>query len=94
VEAGIDYSIGRKIPAWLDSLGLEEVAGEGHTAHFNGGSNWATYWTATIRELTPTLLKSGHVTRKMLEGFHSNYQDPHYWTSIMTFIENWGRKPA
>jgi SAM-dependent methyltransferase len=94
VEAGIDYSIGRKIPAWLDSLGLEEIAGEGHTAQFNGGSRWAAYWTATIRELAPSLLKSGHITGKMLEEFHSCYHDPHYWTSIMTFIENWGRKPA
>jgi SAM-dependent methyltransferase len=94
VEAGIDYSIGRKIPAWLDSLGLEEVAGEGHTAQFNGGSRWATYWTSTIRELAPALLKSGHVTGKMLEDFYSCYEDPHYWTSIMTFVENWGCKPA
>ncbi len=93
VEAGIDYSIGRKIPGWLDSLGLDEVAGEGHTAQFNGGSRWATYWTATMGELAPALLKSGHVTGKMLEEFHSCYQDPHYWTSIMTFVENWGRKP-
>jgi SAM-dependent methyltransferase len=92
LEAGIDYSIGRKIPAWLDSLGLEEVAGEGHTAQFNGGSSWATYWTATIQELAPALLKSGHVTEQLLEQFHSSYQDPHYWTSVMTFIENWGRK--
>ena len=94
VEAGIDYFIGRKIPAWLDSLGLVEVAGEGHTAQFNGGSRWATYWTSTMRELAPALLKSGHVTGKMLQEFHSFYQDPHYWTSIMTFVENWGRKPA
>ncbi len=94
VEAGIDYSIGRKIPAWLDSLGLEQVAGEGHTAQFNGGSRWAAYWTATVRELAPALLKSGHITGKMLEEFHSCYEDPHYWTSIMTFIENWGRKPG
>ena len=35
VEAGIDYFVGRKIPVWLDSLGLEDVAGEGHTAQFN-----------------------------------------------------------
>jgi SAM-dependent methyltransferase len=94
VEAGIDYSLGRKIPAWLDSLGLEDVAGEGHTAQFNGGSRWAAYWSATLRELEPALLKSGHITPKMLEEFHVRYQDPHYWTSIMTFIENWGRKPG
>jgi SAM-dependent methyltransferase len=31
VEARIDYFIGRKIPAWLDSLGLKDVAGEGDT---------------------------------------------------------------
>ena len=92
VDAGIDYSIGRNIPAWLDSLGLEEVAGEGHTAQFNGGSDWATYWTATMRELAPALLKSGYITGKMLEEFHSCYQDPHYWTSIMTFTENWGKR--
>jgi hypothetical protein len=30
----------------------------------------------------------------MLEEFHSYYQDPRYWTGIMTFIETWGRKPA
>jgi SAM-dependent methyltransferase len=93
-EAGIDYSIGRKIPAWLDALGLQDVAGEGHTAMFNGGSLWATYWTATIQELAPRLLQSGHITAKMLEEFQALYRDPHYWTSIMTFTGNWGRKPA
>jgi 2-polyprenyl-3-methyl-5-hydroxy-6-metoxy-1,4-benzoquinol methylase len=94
VEAGIDYFVGRKIPAWLDSLGLKNVAGEGHTAQFNGGSDWATYWTETVRELTPSLVKSSYVTEKMLEEFHARYQDPHYWTTIMTFTANWGRKPA
>ncbi len=69
VEAGIDYSIGRKIPAWLDSLGLEDVAGEGHTAQFNGGSNWATYWTATMRELTPALLSRVTLPRKWWRSF-------------------------
>jgi SAM-dependent methyltransferase len=93
-EAGIDYFIGRKIPAWLDELGLQDVAGEGQTAMFNGGSPWATYWTATMQELAPRLIKSERVTAKMLEEFHALYQDPHYWTSIMSFIGNWGRKPV
>ena len=94
VEAGIDYSIGRKIPAWLDLLGLKDVAGEGHTALFNGGSDWAAYWTQTVRELAPSLLKLGCVTGKLLDEFHTRYDDPHYWTSVMTFTANWGRKPA
>jgi hypothetical protein len=24
----------------------------------------------------------------------TRYQDPHYWTSVITFAANWGRKPA
>jgi len=94
VETGIDYFIGRKIPAWLDSLGLENIAGEGHTAHFNGGSDWATYWIQSIRELGSSLLKSGYVTGKMIEEFYARYQDPHYWSSVITFTATWGRRPA
>jgi SAM-dependent methyltransferase len=93
-EAGIDYFVGRKIAGWVDSVGLKDVAGEGHTAHFNGGSEWAAYWTESVRELAPSLLKSGHVTETMLEDFQTCYQDPHYWTSVMTFTANWGRRPV
>jgi SAM-dependent methyltransferase len=91
-EAGIDFFVGRKISAWLDSFGLQGVSGEGHTAQFNGGSAWAAYWVETMRMLTPTLLKSGHFNDKMLEEFHAFYQDRHYWTSVITFTANWGRK--
>ena len=94
VEANIDYFIGRKVPAALDSLGLRDVAGEGHTAWFNGGSDWANYWTSTIEELAPALQKSTSVTEPMLDEFRARYTDPHYWTSVMTFTANWGRKPA
>ncbi len=94
VEAGIDFFIGRKITVWLDSLGLENIAGEGHTAHFNGGSDWAAYWTQTMQVLASSLLKSGYITGKMLEDFYARYQDPHYWTSVMTFTANWGRRLA
>jgi SAM-dependent methyltransferase len=93
-EAGIDYFIGRKIPAWLDSLGLEDIAGEGYTAQFNGTSDWAEYWIQSMRELAPSLLKSGHVTENILNEFYVRYQDPHYWTSVITFTANWGRRPA
>ena len=91
-DAGIDYFIGRRISSWLDALGLEQVSGEGYTAQFNGGSPWATYWTETMRELAGPLLKSGHVTENMLREFHAAYQDPHCWTSVITFTAKWGRK--
>jgi len=58
-----------------NSLGMKEVAGEGDTAHFNDGSDWARYWKDTMRELAPALLKSGHVSEGLVEEFHSHYQN-------------------
>jgi SAM-dependent methyltransferase len=92
-DSGIDYFIGRKIPAWMDSLGLKEIEGEGHTAHFNVGSAWAKYWIDTIRELSPSLQKPGYVTNEMLDAFLAHFQNSHYWTSVITFVANAGRKP-
>jgi SAM-dependent methyltransferase len=93
-DSGIDYFIGRKIPAWMDSLGLKEIESEGHTAQFNGGSAWAKYWVDTIRELWPSLRKPGYLTNELLDAFLGHYQDPHYWTSVITFVADFGRKPA
>jgi hypothetical protein len=28
----------------------------------------------------------------MLEDFRACYEDPRYWTSVITFVANWGRK--
>jgi len=94
VDAKIDYFIGREVPAWLDSFGLLDVAGEGHTAWFNGGSDWANYWKSTMQELAPALIRSKHVPESMLEMFWAHYKNPHYWTSVITFTANWGRKPG
>jgi SAM-dependent methyltransferase len=90
----IDYFVGRKIPAWLDSLGMKGVAGEGCTISFNGGSDWARFWTNTIRELEPSLMNSGAITGAMLTEVYGHYADPRYWTSVITFTATWGRKPA
>lgn len=89
--AEIDYFIGTKIAGWLDELGLEDVSGEGHTAAFNGGSRWATYWTETIRELQPKLRE--FISDEQFRAFFAHYEDPHYWTSVISFVATSGRKP-
>lgn len=94
IEANIDYFIGRKIPFWLASLQLEKVVGEGYTPYFNGGSDWARYWSATMTELAPSLMKSGHISLALFEEFKARYQDPCYWTSVISFIGIWGHKPV
>jgi SAM-dependent methyltransferase len=94
VDAGIDYFIGRKIPGWLDSLGVKDITSEGQTANFNGGSDWANYWIATIRELQPSLLKGGYINPALLKEFETCYVDPHYWASLITFNATLGRKAS
>jgi SAM-dependent methyltransferase len=94
VDAGIDYFIGRGIAEWLDSLGMEQAAAEGYTPLFNGGSPWSQYWIETMRELRPRLLESGHITANNFLEFDACFVDPHYWTSVLTMVASWGRKPG
>jgi SAM-dependent methyltransferase len=94
VSEGIDYFIGRKMPALLSRLGLENVGGEGSTAMYAGGSPWSTYWLDTVQELRPALLKSGDATENLLSSFQTAYNDPQIWTSAITFVASWGSKPA
>ena len=51
---GIDYLIGRRLPATLATLGMEGIEATAETALYNGGSPWAEYWTRTVIELAGT----------------------------------------
>jgi SAM-dependent methyltransferase len=92
-SVGIDYFIGRKMPSLLVGLTLEAVAAEGHTALYNGGSPWAIYWLETLKELRPRLAESGHITERLISEFDNLYSDPRFWTSAITCVAAWGRKP-
>lgn len=92
-SVGIDYFRGRQIPSLLAGLGLEVVAAEGHTTLYNGGSPWATYWLETLQELWPRLVESGHITEILRSEFDTQYSDPRFWTSAITFIASSGRRP-
>jgi hypothetical protein len=92
-SVGINYFIGRTMPGLLTTAGLDNVAAEGTTAMYRGDSPWAKYWLETIDELRPRLLESGSMTRPMLTHFHRSYTDTRLWTSAITFVASWGRKP-
>jgi SAM-dependent methyltransferase len=92
-SVGVDYFIGRKMPSLLAASKLKAVAAEGNTALYNGGAPWAIYWLETIKELRPRLLDSGHLTETSISAFDNLYADPKFWTSAISFIASWGRKP-
>lgn len=92
-EEGIDYFIGRKLPAMLAELELEDIEATAQTALYNGGSLWARYWAQTIGELRPRLEDSGHLDRRLIDTFLAHCDEPDWWTQTIAFTAVRGRAP-
>jgi SAM-dependent methyltransferase len=84
-EQGIDYFIGRRLPAMLSGLGLEDVGATAETAHYNGGSAWAMYWRQTVAELRTRLVASGRLDDRSIDAFLARCADPGWWTQTIAF---------
>lgn len=93
-EQGIDYFIGRRLPATLSGLGLQEVGATAETALYHGGSLWAQYWVETVVELRPRLVASGKLDDRSIDTFLAQCADPAWWTQTIAFTAARGRVPA
>ncbi len=93
-EQGIDYHVGRKLAPRLAALGLEQIAGTAETAVYNGGSDWADYWTQTIVELRDGLVASGKLDDRHIDHFLAACADPGWWTQTIAFTAVHGRTPS
>jgi SAM-dependent methyltransferase len=91
---GIDYFIGRRLPAMLARLGLDEVRATAETALYNGGSAWAEYWRQTVTELRPRLVASGQLDDRSIDTFLAQCAEPAWWTQTIAFTAVGGRVPA
>jgi SAM-dependent methyltransferase len=90
---GIDYFIGRRLPAMLSRLGLEDVTATAETALYNGGSPWAQYWRETVIELRPRLTESGRLDASSIDTFLAHCADASWWTQTIAFTAVAGRRP-
>jgi SAM-dependent methyltransferase len=90
-EQGIDYFIGRRLPAMLSALGLRDVTATAETAHYNGGSAWAVYWRQTVIELRARLLASGKLDDNLIDTFLARCADAAWWTQTIAFTAAAGR---
>jgi SAM-dependent methyltransferase len=91
---GIDYFVGRRLPAMLARRGLVDVEASAETALYNGGSLWARYWQQTVRQLRPRLEESGAVPRQLVDVFLMQCGDPAWWTQTIAFTAVAARVPA
>jgi SAM-dependent methyltransferase len=93
-EAGIDFFIGRKLPAMLADLELEDISAVAETPLYDGGSAWARYWMETVAELRPRLEDSGHLDRRSIDTFLAHCDEPDWWTQSIAWTAVHARKPA
>jgi SAM-dependent methyltransferase len=93
-EEGIDYFIGRRLPAMLQRRGLRDIQATAETALYNGGSLWAGYWRETVTELRPRLVASGKLGDPSIGAFLRYCADPAWWTQTIAFTAVSGRAPA
>jgi SAM-dependent methyltransferase len=90
-EQGIDYFIGRWLPAMLSRAGLQAVTATAETALYNGGSDWARYWEQTVIELRTRLVSSGRLDDRTIDTFLTRCADPAWWTQTIAFTAASGR---
>jgi SAM-dependent methyltransferase len=93
-QQGIDYFIGRRLPATLAELGLDGIAATAETALYNGGSEWARYWRLTIIELRDRLVEDGKLDSQLVDAFLARCADRSWWTQTIAFTVVHGRMPA
>jgi SAM-dependent methyltransferase len=91
---GIDYMIGRRLPAALAALGMESIEATAETALYNGGSLWAQYSTRTVIELRDRLIASGDLDDRSIDAFLGHCADPAWWTQTIAFTAVRARAPA
>lgn len=93
-EQGIDYAIGRSLPRRLVGLGLEQVSATAETALYNGGSDWARYWTQTIVELRGSIVELGALDDDSVDAFLRCCADRDWWTQTIAFTSVSARMPT
>jgi SAM-dependent methyltransferase len=88
---GVDYHLGRRLPALLAAAGLEQIDATAETALYNGGSPWSLYYKETMVELRERLLESEEFDRRLIDGFLAQSDDPSWWTQTVAMTAAHGR---
>ena len=92
-QQGIDYLIGRRLPAALAAHGMRSITASAETALYNGGSAWAEYWRQTVIELRDRLVGSGKLDDQSVGRFLAHCADPGWWTQTIAFTAVGARAP-
>lgn len=83
---GIDYSLGIKLPAILQKLGLQQLAVENDTPISGGGSGMATVMKMSAMQLAEKYVATGEATYQDIENYCLFTEDPNSWAIYHAII--------
>jgi hypothetical protein len=91
---GFDRACGRKLPAELEALGLEDVRAEGRVRLIRGGTPDTAFFRLTLQALQERLLESGRAQDGEVEESLEELDDEaRTWLSPV-LVACWGRRPT
>jgi SAM-dependent methyltransferase len=93
-EHGFDGELGRKLVTELEGLGLVDVAAEGRTRVYHGGSPGTAFIRLSLESIGPSLVESGRLSQEDLDATRASIDDPSRVFLSPIMIAARGRRPA
>ena len=75
-------------PGWLD------LGGRGRRRPYRSIQRRLALDRLLAGNVEGTAAKAGRFTERLISEFDNLYSDPRFWTSAITFVAAWGRKPV
>jgi SAM-dependent methyltransferase len=92
-QSGVDHRFGRRLFHLLRGLGLLNVAAEGRTSAWTGGSAGVSILRANYEQLRDGILRTGFVTEQEFERDLLQLNDPSFMMASPVLWSAWGQRP-
>jgi SAM-dependent methyltransferase len=93
-RAGVDHTLGRRLPALLRGVGLVDVGNEGRAWVMEGGSAGARWFAQSLAHLRPRLVGPGLLSDGEIDRMLELFADPEWSALSPIVLAAWGRRPA
>jgi ubiquinone/menaquinone biosynthesis C-methylase UbiE len=90
---GVDWFIGRKLPAMVDALGFGSARAKTEVPNIRGTTRDAVYFQLFLQMVRDRVVDSGHLNAETIDAAIALLDDPHVWTQCWMLTSVWVRKP-
>jgi hypothetical protein len=91
--SGVDWLIGRKLPAMVAALGLGHPQARTDVQNFRGQDRGALYFQLFFAEVRDRVVEGGQLDATTIDAASALLDDPDYWTQCWMMTAVWVRRP-